>query len=363
MNQDALLSSYQFHLPQERIAQRPAERRDASRLMALAADGGIVETVFSELPNLLEPGDLLVRNNAKVLPARLIGRRAGGGVTEMLLVRPGEYAGEEAWYCLARPASHLKAGKSVVFGDGELTAAVLAKEAGGAVWAAFSEKGERFRAALERVGRLPLPPYIERPDRTPTREDVERYQTAYAKKEGAVAAPTAGLHFTPELDERLRERGVDIAEITLHVGPGTFRPIKADNLDDHVMDAERYEIPTECWRAIREARDAKRRVVAVGTTTARSLEAAALSELDGETVLDGWTSLFIRPGHRFRLVDGLVTNFHLPGSSLLVLISALAGRERILASYERAVAGGYRFYSYGDAMLIWNRARPTEHPE
>lgn len=354
MNPDDLLSSYQFTLSPECIAQRPAERRDASRLMVLHRDGNDEETVFSRLPGLLEPGDLLVRNNARVLPARLIGRRSGGGVSELLLVRRDVLDGGEAWLCLARPASHLKEGKTVVFGAGELTARIAAKEGGGAVWAVFSATGAAFRELLERLGRLPLPPYIARPDRQPTAEDVERYQTAYAKKDGAVAAPTAGLHFTPELDAALAGRGVEIAELTLRVGPGTFRPIKAENLGEHRMDAEHYEIEPDAWKRLAAAKTDGRRIIAVGTTSVRALETAALSAEAGDPVLAGWTSLFIRPGFRFRLIDGLVTNFHLPGSSLLVMISALAGRQRILAAYGKALREGFRFYSYGDAMLIWN---------
>ncbi len=337
-----------FDLPQDRIAQRPARERDASRLMVLGADGGIRDRVFSDLPDLLAPGDLLIRNNVRVIPARLLGRRRGGGAAELLLVRPGEKNGAEAWLCLARPANRFKPGREFSFGDGELVATALEPGEQGMVWVAFSRTGADFSAALERLGQVPLPPYIERPDKRPDALDAERYQTTYAKRPGAVAAPTAGLHFTPEVDRRLAARGVGVAELTLNVGPGTFRPIQAENLDDHRMDAEWYEVPPSVREAAEEARRRGGRVVAVGTTTARALETAAASGADS-----GWSGLFIRPGFRFRALDGLVTNFHLPGSSLLVMISALVGRERILSAYRRAVASGYRFYSYGDAMLVW----------
>lgn len=353
MSRDQSLSSYLFDLPPGLVAQRPAERRDASRLMLLGAGGEVEDHVFADLPDLLRSGDVLIRNNVRVLPARLLGKRPGGGRTELLLVRPDNRNGADAWLCLARPASHLREGKTVSFGDGELTATILGKEGGGAVWAEFSARGEAFRELIGKLGRIPLPPYIERPDRMPTSEDEIRYQTSYAKKEGAVAAPTAGLHFTPELDVKLAERGVEVLELTLNVGPGTFRPIKAENLDDHRMDSEYYEIEPGVWDALsRAGRDGRRRI-AVGTTSARALESAALAEAAGRDHLGGWTDLFIRPGFEFRTLDGLVTNFHLPGSSLLVMISALAGRERVLAAYGRAVESGYRFYSYGDAMLIW----------
>ncbi len=354
MNQDGLLSSYYFHLPPELIAQTPAVRRDSSRLMVLDAGGGVSHEIFSSLPRLLRKGDLLVRNNARVIPARLLGKRAGGGVSELLLVRPAVSGDRETWLCLARPASHLKPGKQISFGDGKLVATILEKLAAGETLVEFSAKGEAFRDAVAELGMMPLPPYIERPGKIPTREDVVRYQTTYAKKDGAVAAPTAGLHFTPEIDSALTAAGVDIREVTLLVGPGTFRPIKADKLEDHAMDAERYSVEPEVWDAVLAAKNEGRRVVAVGTTTVRTLESIAAAAPDGESAaLQGWTRLFIKPGHKFRVIDGLVTNFHLPGSSLLVLISALAGRERIMAAYAEAVRERYRFYSYGDAMLIW----------
>lgn len=353
MSDDGLLSSYQFDLPQKLIAQEPAAERDQSRLLVLPADGGMEEKTFSDLPELLRPGDLLIRNNVKVMPARLLGRRQGGGAAELLLVRRGERDGREAWQCLARPGNRFKPGKQFFFGD-VLTATALDNAGNGAVWVDFSLKGDAFMAELERVGEVPLPPYIDRPGRKAAPRDRERYQTVYAKRPGAVAAPTAGLHFTPGVDARLRDIGVEIAEVTLNVGPGTFRPIKEESLDRHRMDAEWYEIPEDTWSRIEAARGEGRRVIAVGTTSVRTLESAAAGG-EAAPALSGWTELFIRPGYDFKIIDGLVTNFHLPGSSLLVLISALAGRERVLAAYRHAVAVGYRFYSYGDAMLIWRR--------
>lgn len=344
------LSSYMFDLPPELVAQHPAAERDASRLMVLPAAGGAEEKVFADLPGLLAPGDLLVRNNVRVLPARLLGKRAGGGAAELLLVRRDDDAPTERWLCMARPANRFKPGREFAFG-GEDGLVAVAGERGdeGMVWVEFSRQGAAFFEALERCGQVPLPPYIGRPDKTPTAEDAVRYQTIYASRPGAVAAPTAGLHFTPDVDRRLRERGVDIAEVTLHVGPGTFRPIKEENLANHRMHAEWYEMPPATREAVARTKQAGGRVVAVGTTSARTLEAAAAPG----AAPTGWTDIFIRPGYSWRVVDGMVTNFHLPGSSLLVMISALAGRERILECYRKAVEGRWRFYSYGDAMLIW----------
>ncbi len=345
---DSLLSSYMFDLPAALVAQSPAPQRDASRLMRLGPGDDYGEHVFADLPNLLQPGDLLVRNNVRVLPARLLGKRPGGGAAELLLVRKEDGAdGSERWLCMARPANRFKPGREFSFGDGNLVAVAGKRGDDGMVWVTFSRTGADFLAALDQYGQVPLPPYIDRPDKRPTAEDAGRYQTIYARNPGAVAAPTAGLHFTPEVDRRLAERGVSVAEVTLNVGPGTFRPIKEENLDNHRMHSEWYDVPPETWEAVQRTRAAGGRVVAVGTTSTRTLESA------DEGRLQGWTELFIRPGYQFRLVDGMVTNFHLPGSSLLVMVSALAGRERILDAYRRAVAGGWRFYSYGDAMLIW----------
>lgn len=351
MSTDSLLSSYLFDLPPELVAQTPAPRRDASRLMQLAADGGVSEHVFADLPGLLRQGDILVRNNVRVLPARLLGKRAGGGAAELLLVRKDDdpQSGRERWLCMARPANRFKPGREFSFGEGDLTAIADERGDDGMVWVAFSRQGADFLAALERHGQVPLPPYIQRPDKRPSPEDAGRYQTIYARNPGAVAAPTAGLHFTPEVDAALGANGVAVAEVTLNVGPGTFRPIKEENLDNHRMHSEWFDIPEATREAMAQARARGGRVVAVGTTTVRALESSAAA--DGEP--RGWTELFIRPGYRFRAIDGMVTNFHLPASSLLVMISALAGRERIMAAYRSAVEGGWRFYSYGDAMLVW----------
>lgn len=351
MSSDEILSSYQFHLPPELVAQHPAPERDASRLMLLPPDGAPEEGVFADLPDLLSPGDLLIRNNVRVLPARLLGKRRGGGAAELLLVRRDADADGEVWLCLARPANRFKPGREFSFVDGMLTATALDRDDEGMVRVRFSFRDGDFLSVLEACGQVPLPPYIERPGMVPTAEDAVRYQTHFASRPGAVAAPTAGLHFTPAVDARLAERGVAIAEVTLNVGPGTFRPIKEESLLRHRMHAEWYDIPSATWAAAAAARRGGGRVVAVGTTTVRALESAAAGG-----GLSGWTELFIRPGFDFRAVDGMVTNFHLPGSSLLVMISALAGRERVMDAYRRAVAGAWRFYSYGDAMLIWRAA-------
>ncbi len=338
------------------MAQHPARVRDESRLMLVSADGGDGdggERRFSDLPLCLRAGDLLVRNNVKVFPARLVGRRAGGGggAAELLLVRKEGEGDDERWLCLARPANRFKEDRAFHFGtdDTPLTAKADGRGGDGMVRVSFSLRGDAFLAALDRVGRVPLPPYIERSG-PPSPEDAERYQTVYAKRPGAVAAPTAGLHFTEAVDRALAARGIGVCEITLNVGPGTFRPVKEELLDNHRMHAEWYSVPETTRSRVRETKQAGGRVVAVGTTTVRALEAAASTG-----VSEGWTDLFIRPGYAFRTVDGMVTNFHLPGSSLLVMLSAFAGRERILACYEKAVRGAYRFYSYGDAMLVWRR--------
>jgi S-adenosylmethionine:tRNA ribosyltransferase-isomerase len=368
---DDALDLYDFDLPLERIAQRPLARRDASRLMVLAPGAPPRHRHFADLADELRPGDRLVRNDTRVIPARLMGRRPGGGKTELLLVRPEPEtdgtAAPERWRCLARPASPLKPGMRLRFSgasaDGPAGAdgveswggVVEGRGDAGAVVFRFDAAGD-FWALLDRYGQVPLPPYIAREGGAPDAEDAEEYQTLFARVPGAVAAPTAGRHFTPELDARLAERGVGFASLTLHVGPGTFRPVTATRLSMHVMDAEWYDLPPEAARAVDAARREGRRVVAVGTTVARALESAARrAEAEGRTTLPAgpaWTDLLIRPGHAFKAVDALVTNFHLPRSSLLALASAWAGRERILAAYREALAEGYRFYSYGDAMLL-----------
>jgi len=347
---------YDYALPPERIAQRPAQRREQARLLVVDARGRLEHRVFADLPEALAPGDLVVRNTTRVIPARLRGRRGGGGRTELLLVRP---VGDREWECLARPASHLKTARKVCFGDGELTATILDKLGAGRVRVRFDWPDEEpFDALLDRLGETPLPPYIDRRTGGPTAEDRERYQTVYARESGAVAAPTAGLHFTEHVFGALRDHGVEIADLVLHVGPGTFRPVKTARLSDHCMDPESYRIPPGTAEAIARARDQGRRVVAVGTTTTRAIEAAA--DAHGRVRAGpGATDLFIRPPYRFRVIDGLLTNFHLPRSTLLMLVCAFAGRDRVLAAYREAVAQGYRFYSYGDAMLLWRAHGPA----
>jgi S-adenosylmethionine:tRNA ribosyltransferase-isomerase len=341
------ISDFDYELPPSAIAQEPVEPRDASRLMRLAPEGGPpVDFHFRDLPALLRPGDLLVVNRSRVFPARLVGRRAGGGAAEVLLVRE---LGDDRWESLVRPGRRLRPGAEIAI-DGGLRATIESGAVGPEgrrVVALHADEGS-VAAALERAGHVPLPPYIRRPDRA---QDRQRYQTVYAREKGSVAAPTAGLHFTEELLEGLRRRGLGVAEVVLHVGPGTFRPVTADRVEDHRLEPEPYVVPDETAAAIAAARAAGGRVVAVGTTVVRTLEAAAR---DDRTVAAGAgeTALVVVPGHAFRVVDALVTNFHLPRSSLLLLVSAFGGRERVLAAYAEAVRRGYRFYSYGDAMLL-----------
>lgn len=343
------IADFDYALPPSAIAQAPLGERDASRLMLLdrRRESGVEHHTFRDLPALLEPGDLLVVNRSRVFAARLTGTRGRGGRAEVLLVRP---EGEGRWRALLRPGRRLPSGARVTVSD-ELTVVVepgAADRDGARPVRVLVPAGTSVDAALERWGHTPLPPYIERPD---TAEDRERYQAVYARERGSIAAPTAGLHFTTDLLERLAERGIARADIVLHVGPGTFRPVKTETVEEHRVDAERFMIPPETAEAVRRARARGGRVIAVGTTTTRALEAAAQD--DGTPRAgEGETDLVIAPGHRFRVVDALVTNFHLPRSSLLLLVSALAGRERVLAAYAEAVRAGYRFYSYGDAMFL-----------
>lgn len=349
-----------YELPSERIAQLPAERRDASRLLIVDRGAGTWRDArFPDLVEALAPGDLLVVNETAVFPARLHARTPAGGAVELLLTRPLDSDDSAAgsgreWAALARPARRARRGTDLELLDREGVASPGAR----AVVTGAGEAGtRRIRLEvpgdpwgwIEAHGHVPLPPYIARPDRA---EDRERYQTVYARRRGAVAAPTAGLHFTLELLERLASRGIRRASVTLHVGPGTFRPVTAERAEDHVMDAEWYRIPAETAVALADARARGRRVVAVGTTTVRALESGALAGEAGPVAVEGWTELYIRPGHEFRWVDAMVTNFHLPRSTLLLLVAAFAGADLTLASYRHAVVAGYRFYSYGDAMLI-----------
>ncbi|MFL6196398.1 MAG: tRNA preQ1(34) S-adenosylmethionine ribosyltransferase-isomerase QueA [Thermoanaerobaculia bacterium] len=335
---------FDYDLPEASIAQEPAPRGE-SRLLAVGRSGPERHLRVRDLPRLLRPGDLLVLNDTRVIPARLFGRSAGGGRMEVLLV---ERLGELEWDALVKPGRRARPGARIEIAEG-FAAEVIDKREDGRHRLRFPEPVEPY---LERLGHIPLPPYIHRPD---TPEDRERYQTVYARNPGAVAAPTAGLHFTGDLLREIEEAGVGIARVTLHVGSGTFRPVSAERIEEHRMDHERYEIDEEAAEAIRSAREGQRRVVAVGTTVVRTLEGAAAAGGGEIRPGAGSTDLFITPGFPFQVVDALMTNFHLPRSTLLMLVSAFAGRERILAAYEEAVREGYRFYSYGDAMFLERR--------
>jgi S-adenosylmethionine:tRNA ribosyltransferase-isomerase len=339
-----LTRDFDYDLPAASIAQEPAPRGE-SRLLVLDRQGPERHARVRDLPRLLRPGDLLVLNDTRVIPARLYARSAGGGKMEILLV---ERVAEREWDALVKPGRRARPGAMIAMGEiGEGPAAeVVDKREDGIHRLRFTEPIEPH---LDRLGHIPLPPYIHRPD---TPEDRERYQTVFARQPGAVAAPTAGLHFTAEILEQIAAAGVEIARVTLHVGLGTFKPVSAERIEEHRMESERYEIGEETAEAIRRARAAGRRIVAVGTTVVRTLESAAQAG-DGEVRAEsGATRLYITPGFNFQVVDALLTNFHLPCSTLLMLVSAFAGRERVLAAYEEAIREGYRFYSYGDAMLV-----------
>jgi len=336
------LSDFAFDLPEELIAQTPAVDRDRSRLLVLdRRTGAVSHRVFSDIGEYLVPGDLLILNDTKVFPCRLQARKAGGGKAELFLL---EEQGINIWQALIKGG--VEAGKRVAIAPG-IEAEVLSAAHDGVRLVRFHGVAD-IRARLDELGRTPLPPYIKR---DPGAEDRERYQTVYASREGAVAAPTAGLHFTDTLLERLRDQGVGTAMVTLHVGPGTFQPVRTEELSEHRMHAERYEVPEETAEQVNRARAEGRRVIAVGTTSVRALETSALS--DGKVRGGaGSSELFVTPGFRFQVVSGMVTNFHLPKSTLLMLVAAFAGRERVLSAYREAVGRHYRFYSYGDAMLI-----------
>ncbi|MBN1476033.1 tRNA preQ1(34) S-adenosylmethionine ribosyltransferase-isomerase QueA [Candidatus Sumerlaeota bacterium] len=349
-------SDFTYHLPPERIAAVPTERRDASRLLVLdRMTGRCAETLFAEIGRWLREGDLLVVNSSRVFPARLIGHRHGtGGKMEALLV---ERESETDWLCLCRPAKKLLPGQCLVFGDGRLRGEVISHRGPGERLIRFDWEGDWWEV-IEAVGTTPLPPYIlgARSHRTTLPGDLEtldreRYQTVYARERGSVAAPTAGLHFTDELMASLRAQGIGWVEVTLHVGPGTFLPVMTDDIEDHPMHAEVFTLPPETAEAIGAARREGRRVIAVGTTAVRTLE-SCVDDAGIVRAQSGSTDLFIRPGHRFRSIDAMITNFHLPRSTLLMLVSAFAGRERVLSAYQWAIERGFRFYSYGDAMLI-----------
>lgn len=355
---DVLVSDFDFDLPPDLIAQEPPAVRGTSRLLHLdRSTGALAHRSILDLPDLLRDGDLLVVNNTRVFPARLIGRRdPSGGAVECLLVsrlpdEPGDAVGAERWEALVHPGQKLKPGARVLFeGDATLHGEILERRFfGRRVVRLWTPDGSPVSAAVDAIGHMPLPPYIKRPDRG---SDRERYQTVFARTRGSIAAPTAGLHFTPELLAALASRGIERREVTLHVGYGTFQPIRVDTVEAHRMETEPYEISDETAAAINRALDEGRRVIAVGTTSTRTLEYVA-QQNDGRIVAGrGTADLFIYPGFRFRVLSGLVTNFHLPKSSLLMLVSAFGGRDAVLAAYHDAVAKGYRFYSYGDAMLV-----------
>lgn len=336
-------SDFDFYLPEELIAQTPLEKRDSSRLLVLDKESGAIEHHhFYELPDYLNENDCLVLNNSRVLPARLIGKRASGGAVELVLLRD---LGEGRWECLSRPGRKTKPGTRLEFGGDELQAEVEAVVEGGNRIVRFEYEGI-FLEVLERLGKMPLPPYIKE-----ELNDPERYQTVYSRELGSAAAPTAGLHFTPELLEKIAAKGVKICYVTLHVGLGTFRPVKEDDIEQHEMHSEFCIVPDDTARIVTETKQNGGRVIAVGTTSCRTLESFA--KPDGTLApSSGWTDIFIYPGYSFKCIDALVTNFHLPESTLIMLVSALAGREHVLNAYNTAVEQRYRFFSFGDAMFI-----------
>lgn len=338
------VTDYYFDLPQEQIAQDPLEDRSSSRLLVLDKETGeYSHHVFREITEFLKPGDCLVLNNTKVIPARLFGEKEGTQAKiEILLLKRKE---NDVWETLVKPGKKAKVGTKIIFGGGLLVGEVIDIVEDGNRLIKFTYEGI-FEEILDQLGQMPLPPYI-----THQLKDKNRYQTVYAKYDGSAAAPTAGLHFTPELLQQVKDMGVDIAEVTLHVGLGTFRPVKVDNILDHHMHSEFYMVTQEAADKINNAKKNGHRVICVGTTSCRTIESAA----DENGMLresSGWTEIFIYPGYQFKVLDCLITNFHLPESTLLMLVSALAGREHVLAAYEEAVKEGYRFFSFGDAMMI-----------
>ncbi|WP_410772526.1 tRNA preQ1(34) S-adenosylmethionine ribosyltransferase-isomerase QueA [Fontibacillus sp. BL9] len=337
---------YDFELPEELIAQTPLVERSASRLLTLnKQDGGIRHQLFSDIVEYLQPGDTLVLNDTRVIPARLFGvKEDTGAKAEVLLLKN---LGDDRWEALVKPGKKLKIGAIIVFGD-ELKATIESEGDMGGRVLRFAYQGI-FNEILDRLGQMPLPPYIKE-----KLDDRERYQTVYSKHEGSAAAPTAGLHFTESLLEEIRAKGIDIAFVTLHVGLGTFRPMSVDRVEDHVMHEEYYVLPQETADLLNETKARGGRVIAVGTTSARTLETVARKCGDGPVVKSsGWTGIFIYPGYEFGLVDAMITNFHLPKSTLVMLVSALAGRDNILKAYQEAIERKYRFFSFGDAMFIY----------
>ena len=337
------VTDFDYDLPKELIAQTPIEKRDESRLMVLDRSRESIEhRKFKDIVEYLKPGDVLVRNNTKVIPARLYGRKETGAHVEFLLLNNIE---KDIWECIVRPGNKLHAGAKVIFGDGLLKAEVLETMDGGTRKVKFSYEGI-FNEILDKIGLMPLPPYIHE-----ELKEKDRYQTVYARYEGSAAAPTAGLHFTEKLLKELQEKGIEIANVTLHVGIGTFRPVKEENVEEHKMHTEHFYIKKEDVEKINNAKKVGRRVISVGTTSCRVLESVAndngmVKEIEEDT------GIFIYPGYKFKCLDGLITNFHLPQSTLLMLVSALAGKDYIMRAYKEAVKERYRFFSFGDAMLI-----------
>ena len=340
------VKDFDYYLPEELIAQDPLEDRSSSRLMVLdKKTGEIQHKIFKDILDYLKPGDCLVLNNTKVIPARLFGVKEGTQAKiEILLLKRKE---NDIWETLVKPGKKAKPGTKIIFGDGLLVGEVIDVVEDGNRLIQFSYEGI-FEEILDQLGQMPLPPYI-----THTLKDKNRYQTVYAKYDGSAAAPTAGLHFTKELLEKVKAKGIDIAEVTLHVGLGTFRPVKVENVLDHHMHSEFYMVSAEAAEKINATKDRGGRIISVGTTSTRTLESAA-DENGRLKECSGWTEIFIYPGYKFKLIDCLITNFHLPQSTLVMLVSALAGREHVLAAYEEAVKEKYRFFSFGDAMFITN---------
>jgi len=338
------VTEFDYELPEELIAQTPIEKRDESRLMVLNRKNNTIEhKTFKDIIDYLEPGDCLVRNNTKVIPARIYGKKETGANIEFLLLNNIE---GDIWETIVRPGNKLHIGTKVIFGDGLLTAEILDTMPGGTRKVLFTYKGI-FNEILDKIGLMPLPPYIHE-----ELKEKDRYQTVYAKYEGSAAAPTAGLHFTNELLEKIEQKGIDIANVTLHVGIGTFRPVKEDTVEAHEMHSEHFYIKQEDCDKINKAKKNGKRVIAVGTTSCRVLETIANPENGTVEPIEGDTQIFIYPGYTFKCIDGLITNFHLPQSTLLMLVSALAGKEYIMKAYNEAVQEKYKFFSFGDAMFI-----------
>lgn len=346
MNKYMNTADFDFHLPEELIAQTPLEKRDASKLLIVNRETGEMQDKhFHSIIDMLEPGDVLVMNDTRVLPARLYGQKVEtGGHVELLLLK--NTSGDE-WEVLAKPAKRLKVGTRISFGDGRLSAVVTEELTHGGRIVRFEYQGI-FLEVLESLGEMPLPPYIHE-----KLDDRERYQTVYAKESGSAAAPTAGLHFTKELLAEIQAKGVHLVYLTLHVGLGTFRPVSVDNLDEHEMHSEFYQLSEEAASTLRSVKENGGRVIAVGTTSIRTLETIG-SKFDGQIQADsGWTNIFIKPGYEWKIVDAFSTNFHLPKSTLVMLVSAFAGRELVLDAYHHAIQEHYRFFSFGDAMFIY----------